>query len=139
MSFHILVADESPTMRRLVCRFLEAVGVGRTFESENAAETLSLLKASSFNLLIIDTQMSGLGATGVELIREIRAIQADLTLIVMTTDADEDSIHAAIEAGATEYLLKPFGVEARQRLLELCRQDRPDTLPKLDWARGPAD
>lgn len=139
MSFHILVADESLTMRRLVCRFLEAVGVGRTFESESAEETLSLLKSSRFNLLIIDVQMPNSSVSSIELIREIRALQSDLTLIVMTTDADEDSIHAAIEAGATEYLVKPFGVEARQRLLELCRQDRPFTLPKLEWSRGPVD
>jgi two-component system chemotaxis response regulator CheY len=137
MSFRILVADESLTLRRLVCRFLEAVGVGRTFESESAEETIESLKASSFNLLIIDSHLPNSALGGIELIREIRAMQADLTLVVMTTDADEDSIHAAIEAGATEYLVKPFGVEARQRLLELCRQDRPVTLPKLEWARGP--
>jgi two-component system, chemotaxis family, chemotaxis protein CheY len=137
MSFRILVADESLTMRRLVCRFLDAVGVGPTFESENADETLSLLKASPFNVVIVDSHMPSSVLGGIELIREIRALQADLTLIVMTTDADEDSIHAAIEAGATEYLVKPFGVEARQRLLELCRQDRPVTLPKLEWSKGP--
>jgi two-component system chemotaxis response regulator CheY len=137
MSFRILVADESLTIRRLVCRFLEAVGMGRTFESEHAAETLALIKASPFNLVIIDSHMPSSALSGTELIREIRALQSDLTLIVMTTDADEDSIHAAIEAGATEYLIKPFGVEARQRLLELCRQDRPVTLPKLEWSKGP--
>ena len=137
MAFRILVADESFPMRRLVCRFLEAVGIGRPVESEHAEETLETLAASRFELLIIDTHMPSSTLGGVELLRAIRAQHAELTLVIMTTDADEASIEAALEAGATDYLIKPFGVEARQRLLELCQQERPVTLPKLEWAKGP--
>lgn len=137
MSFRILVADESLPMRRLVSRFLEAVGICRPVESENAEETLALLEGSDFDLLIIDTHMPSSALGGIELIRTIRAQHAELSLVIMTTDADEALIQAAMEAGATEYLVKPFDVEARQRLLELCRQERPENLHKLEWAKEP--
>jgi len=137
MSFRILVADESQPMRRLVCRFLEAVGIGRPIESGNASETLAQIKAEPFNVVIVDINMPSPGPSGVELISAIRAVQSEVRLVVMTTEADENFIHAAMEAGASEYLVKPFGVEARQRLLELCQQERPLTLPKMEWAKGP--
>jgi two-component system chemotaxis response regulator CheY len=137
MSFRILVADESLPLRRLVCRFLEAVGVGRSIESESGEETLSQIKASRFDLVIVDIHMPNSELCGIELLRAIRAEQPELSLVVMTTEADEELVESALAAGATEYLVKPFGVEARDRLLELCLQNRPESLPEMEWSKGP--
>ena len=132
MSFRILVADESLPLRRLVCRFLEAVGIASPQEATDGEETLAKLKISPFNLIILDWTMSGDGPTGLELLHSIRKIDESALLVVMSTEADEELISSALEAGANDYLIKPFDVEARQRLLELCQQQRPEELSKVE-------
>ena len=128
MSFRILVADESHPIRRLVCRFLEAVGVGRPTEADSVEATLAELQANSFELAIVDVFMGDSNPIGIELIAAIRTIQPGIKLVVMTTNAEEALIQAALDAGASEYLIKPFGLAERQRLLELCQQERPRSL-----------
>jgi len=119
MSFNVLVADASQPMRKLLCRFLEAAGVSRPVESDGATEALEAFQRGKFQLVLTDLLMSGQG--GMELIRAIRSRDPDVPIIVMSTEMDPGTVEEAMNAGATEFLRKPFGEEARRCLLEHCR------------------
>ena len=51
---------------------------------------------------------------------------------MMTTEAGDDQLQQAQEAGVTDYLVKPFGVETRQQLLEHCQKQREMELPTAE-------
>jgi two-component system chemotaxis response regulator CheY len=118
----ILVVDDSATMRRMVMaalRELPAVGFDEAGTGLEAIERLALVRPA---LLVLDLNMPDIH--GVEVLRFIRTHQAfrDTPVVVLTTRGDDDSRAAALAAGATRYLTKPFEPRALasevRRLLE---------------------
>jgi two-component system chemotaxis response regulator CheY len=119
MSLRVLLIDDSAPMRRLLSRFLEAAGAGAPLEASNADQAIALFKPGGFDLVICDVNMPG--RDGLEVLRDIRKRDPDVPVIIMTTEAGEDTMRRARRDGATEYLVKPFDVEARQKLLQFCQ------------------
>ena len=108
----VLVVDDSATMRRMIVAALGRVG-GLTFDQAvsglGAIERISL---SPVDMVILDLNMPDVH--GLEVLRFIRGQQSlrDLPVIVLTTRSDDQSRTAALEAGATIYLTKPFAPDA---------------------------
>ncbi|MCA9247787.1 MAG: response regulator [Planctomycetales bacterium] len=106
-------------MRRLLGRFLEAAGAGPPMEAADGDQAIALFKPGGFDLVICDVNIPK--RDGFEVMREIRKQDADVPIIVITTEAGEEMARRARKAGANEYLVKPFDVEARQKLLSFCQ------------------
>lgn len=103
-----LVVDDSPTMRRMVMVSLREVCTGGFSEAASGLEALEQLALGPVALMVLDLNMPDMH--GLEVLRFVRAHQAyrDLPVIVLTTRGDDGSRTAAMAAGASLYLTKPF-------------------------------
>jgi two-component system chemotaxis response regulator CheY len=109
---HILIVDDSPTMRRMVMASLRAlpdVGFGEASSGLEAVERLAL---APVDLMILDLNMPDMH--GLEVLDFLRRHQAyrHVRVIVLTTRGDEASRADALAAGASAYLTKPFAPQS---------------------------
>ncbi len=116
----ILVVEDEPQIRRFVRAALE--DEGRVVEAGSAAEALEAFTGPGPALAIIDLGLPD--RDGVELIRELRTWTM-LPLLVLSARSAEAEKVAALDAGADDYLIKPFGVEEmRARVRALLRRQK---------------
>ena len=104
----ILIVDDSPTIRRMVKVALADVGEHRFTEAASGLEAIEQLTLSPPALMLLDLNMPDMH--GIEVLTFLRRHPSYKTLpvIVLTTRGDESSREAAMHAGATLYLTKPF-------------------------------
>jgi two-component system, chemotaxis family, chemotaxis protein CheY len=103
-----LVVDDSPTMRRMVMASLREVCAGGFAEAGSGLEAIEHLALGPVALMVLDLNMPDMH--GLEVLKFVRGHHAfrSLPVIVLTTRGDEPSRAAALAAGATLYLTKPF-------------------------------
>jgi two-component system chemotaxis response regulator CheY len=116
MSAKVLVADDSKTMRKIISRSLEAVGVSSITEAADGLQAVDLFKLNPFDLVLTDWNMPG--KTSLEVIREIRAENGTVPIIMITTEAEKSRVMEAIQAGVTDYLVKPFAADTLREKLD---------------------
>jgi DNA-binding NarL/FixJ family response regulator len=110
------LADDQRTVREgleLVLRMLPDVEVVGTAAS--GAEALALVEATRPDVVLMDLRMPEVD--GVEATRRIRAEHPDVRVVVLTTYADDESVFAALKAGARGYLTKDAGSEEIARAI----------------------
>lgn len=110
----ILVVDDMSTMRRIVKNIMKQLGYANVEEAENGKDALDKLKAESFGFVISDWNMPVM--TGIELLRAIRAddkLKA-LPVLMVTAEAQKENLVEAIQAGVSNYIVKPFTAEVLQ-------------------------
>jgi two-component system KDP operon response regulator KdpE len=104
----VLIVDDEPAIRRGLRGTLNGLG----FESAEAArgeEALSLARTCRFDAILLDLRMPGIG--GVETCRRIRQILPRLPILVISVGDSEDGKVEALDAGADDYITKPFSVK----------------------------
>jgi two-component system chemotaxis response regulator CheY len=103
-----LVVDDSPTMRRMVMASLRDVCLGGFSEAASGLEAIEQLALGPAALMVLDLNMPDMH--GLEVLKFVRGHEAfrRLPVIVLTTRGDESSRAAALAAGASLYLTKPF-------------------------------
>jgi CheY-like chemotaxis protein len=104
----ILVVDDEHLVRWSVCRFLEGEGY-IAVEASSGPEALQVLLNEDIRILITDLMMPGMD--GLELIRRARALNPELTILVITAVDSPEPIHSAREAGAMHTFTKPIPFE----------------------------
>jgi two-component system nitrogen regulation response regulator GlnG len=110
----VWLVDDDTSIRWVLERALKNAGmVPKAFDAAEPA--LAALRADAPDVLITDIRMSG--QSGLELLRKIHAVQADLPVIVMTAYSDLGSAVSAYESGAFEYLPKPFDIDQAVELV----------------------
>lgn len=127
---NILVVDDEPQIRRVLRSTLTSSGYVIT-EAKTGEEALESLRKERPDLVLLDMNMPGLG--GVETCREIRRA-SDAPIIMLTVRTSERDKVAALDAGADDYVVKPFGIEellARIRAA-LRRYGPGDALPPFE-------
>ncbi len=111
---HALVIDDSRTMRLMLARQLQQLGydVLQAGDGQQALDVLDEHRAAPPVLATVDWNMPVMN--GLEFVQAVRkdAGMRDLTLMMVTTEAEQGQIVRALAAGAHEYLIKPFSVEA---------------------------
>lgn len=125
---NILVVDDEPQIRRVLRSTLAARGYEIT-EARTGEEALEAMRRGRPDLVLLDTNMPGMG--GVEACREIRRT-SDAPIIMLTVRNLERDKVAALDAGADDYVVKPFGIEELlARIRAALRRYAPGDLPSL--------
>lgn len=104
----ILVVDDSATMRRMIIAALRDMSDVAFVQAGSGLEAIERLAVAPVDLVVLDLNMPDVH--GLEVLRFVRAHERfhDLPVVVLTTRGDEESRAAAMSAGATRYLTKPF-------------------------------
>ncbi|MFN7919131.1 MAG: response regulator transcription factor [Bryobacteraceae bacterium] len=105
-SGRILVVDDEPQIRRVLRTTLSAQGY-EVFDAKTGEEALLAIREQRFDVVLLDVNMPGMG--GMAACREIRA-GADAAIIMLTVRNSEQDKVAALDAGADDYVTKPFGM-----------------------------
>jgi two-component system KDP operon response regulator KdpE len=124
---NILVVDDEPQIRRVMRSTLSAQGYVIT-EAKSGEEGIESVRKERPDLVLLDMNMPGMG--GIEACREIRRA-SDAPIIMLTVRKAERDKVAALDAGADDYVVKPFGFEellARIRAA-LRRHSTADPIP----------
>ena len=102
----ILVVDDEPQIRRVLRATLTAQGY-EVQDSRTGEDALASIRNSRFDLILLDMNMPGMG--GLETCRSIRS-GSEVAIIMLTVhDAEQDKV-AALDAGADDYITKPFSM-----------------------------
>lgn len=127
----VLLVDDHPVVRAGLRALLDSGGVQVTAEAGTGEEALALLAAPdrAFDVVVMDLQM-GAGLTGIEATRRIRADDGPPVLILTTFDTEADIV-AALDAGATGYLLKDAPPDAVRRAVRDAAAGRPVLSPSV--------
>jgi len=115
MSTRVLVADDSHTMRRIIVRSLQTVGVSVAAEAADGDEALDRFQPGLFDLVLADWNMPG--TSGPEMIQEMRRRDAVVPIIMITHEAEKSRVQQAIRAGISDYLVKPFTADKLRETL----------------------
>jgi len=117
----ILVVEDSPAMRQLICFALKKVAGLEVVEANDGVDGLSKLTGKTFDLMIVDINMPIMD--GLKLIDMVRKNEEhkDVPIIIITTESAEEDRQRAMALGVNEYLTKPVQsqqiVEAAKKLL----------------------
>ena len=101
----ILIVDDEPSLRRILRLSLAALGFGAE-EAGTGERALVLMKANQYDLVLLDVEMPGIG--GIETCRELQAMKPRPAVIMLTVRDGRDDKARAFEAGAIDYLAKPY-------------------------------
>jgi two-component system phosphate regulon response regulator OmpR len=110
---HILVVDDDDRLRSLLDRYLRDHGY-RVTGAKDAADARAKLAGMAFDLVIVDVMMPG--ENGIDLTRALRE-DLDLPILMLTAMGEPEARINGLEAGADDYLAKPF--EPRELLLRI--------------------
>jgi two-component system, OmpR family, KDP operon response regulator KdpE len=125
----ILVVDDEPQMRRVLRTALTAHGY-EAVDARSGEEALLKLEAERFDFIFLDLNLPGL--SGISVCRAIRA-GSEVPIIVISVRMSEKDKITALDAGADDYVTKPFGIQellARIRAVQRRKgkQERPSRL-----------
>ncbi|KKL91964.1 hypothetical protein LCGC14_1889440 [marine sediment metagenome] len=110
---HLLIVDDDERIRGLLRKFLMRQGFLVT-SARDAAHASRLLEGLEFDLLVLDVMMPG--ESGVDLTRRLRET-TDVPILLLTAKGDTEDRITGLEAGADDYLAKPF--EPKELLLRI--------------------
>jgi CheY-like chemotaxis protein len=115
----ILVVDDDPLLRHLAVKVLAKYGHTVT-EADNGKEALTMIRRQAPDLVVLDLDMPGI--RGLEVLRELRAqpATAQLPVLILTASGNETATSASFEAGATDYLTKPFSIPQLTARVHAC-------------------
>jgi two-component system phosphate regulon response regulator OmpR len=124
---HVLVVDDDARLRALLSRFLGEQGF-RVTTAEHAAEARDSLASLQPDLIVLDVMMPG--ESGLSLIEALRRDGVDLPILMLTARGAPDDRIAGFEAGADDYLPKPFEPgELVLRIRAILRRTTPSPAP----------
>lgn len=115
-----MVVDDSRAMRSLLKNLLTSTGLTVVAEAGNGKEALERLKAAgSVDVALVDWNMPEMN--GFEFVQAVRADDtwAAVRIIMVTTESEIEKMTKALEAGANEYIMKPFTKDAIRDKLQL--------------------
>jgi len=101
----ILLVDDDNSTRRALRVTLSGMGF-TIVEAARGEEALSLVRVAWFDAVLLDVEMPGMG--GVETCRSIRHALERLPILMLSVKGSEDDMVVALDAGADDYITKPF-------------------------------
>jgi two-component system KDP operon response regulator KdpE len=118
----VLIVDDERSIRLSLRTVLSNIGF-EIVEAARGEEALSLLRTAQLDAVLLDINMPGIG--GVEVCRRMRKESARLPIVMLTVQGSEDCKVEALDAGADDYITKPFQLrELIARLRSAVRRNR---------------
>ena len=105
-SSKILVVDDDKTVRGFLELFLKTKGFANVVSAENGEDAIKIVEKENIKLILLDVMLPGMN--GVEVLRKIKAINKDISVIMITGYPDEEKAKEAIREGVYDYIIKPF-------------------------------
>src|SRR5262245_12276487 len=121
VSGKILIVDDEESTRELLAHLIETEGL-TPLVAPDGETALNILRSENPDLLLVDHRMPGL--TGLEVLRRAREIVEDLPVIVLNGYAAVRNAVEAMQAGAYNYLAKPFNFDEVIQLVFQALNDR---------------
>jgi two-component system response regulator PilR (NtrC family) len=129
----ILVVDDELSMREFLKILFEKDGYQVTIAAEGKT-ALELAQKQHFDLMISDIRMPGM--SGLELLAQLKQLQADIGVIMITAFASPDDAVTAMKHGAFDYITKPFNVEEIKNVVRavLKKKQQAEPIPASGFA-----
>ncbi len=115
----ILIIDDEPFIRENVRRVLGDTGY-QVFEAATSAEAQSLVAQEELDLALLDLNLGA--ESGIDLLKEMKQIDPDLLVIIITGYGTVETAVAALKLGAFHYMKKPFKADALRIIVKLALQ-----------------
>ncbi|MBF0223956.1 MAG: chemotaxis response regulator CheY [Desulfobacterales bacterium] len=111
VSMNVLVVDDFATMRRIVKNILKQLGFSNIVEADDGTTALEALKVNKIDLIISDWNMPKM--TGLDFLKAVRASEEykHLPFLMVTAEAQKQNVIDAVQAGVSNYIVKPFTAE----------------------------
>ncbi len=111
LDLKILIVDDFATMRRIMRNILKQIGFTNISEADDGKTGLKALQKEKFDLVLCDWNMPEM--PGIDLLRAVRSDDAlkDIPFVMVTAEAQKDNIVEAVQAGVSNYVIKPFTAE----------------------------
>jgi two-component system KDP operon response regulator KdpE len=136
----VLIVDDEPSLRKVLRTSLSASGF-TVEEARNGEEAVTAVQQHGFDLIVLDINMPGMG--GVEACQRIREFSPRIGIVMLTVrDLEEDKVRA-LEAGADDYVSKPFRLRElvarlrsvlRRSKVQSAEESKPELLQSGDLA-----
>ena len=130
----VLVVDDQQPMRKTIAYILRQLGLKHIEYAEDGDEAWKLINNVHVDLALLDWNMPRL--SGLSLLERIRRSEkyAGLPVIMITAEANIEHVQAAMQAGVTDYVVKPFSPDTlNKKILSVCM--RCPSLLRLAAAR----
>lgn len=117
-SINVLIVDDFATMRRIIKGVLKQLGFSNLIEAEDGEAALKELKKEKIGLIVSDWNMPNM--TGLELLKEVRADSnlKNIPFLMVTAEGQKENVIQAVQAGVSNYIVKPFTPETFNAKLE---------------------
>jgi CheY-like chemotaxis protein len=124
---HILIVDDQPAIRMLLAEVFHTAGL-QVYEASNGRAAIEMFRAQSIDFVLIDLKMPDMD--GIEALKVIRSIDADVEAVMISAYGDAEKIEAARRLGVHKFFTKPFDIEKLRDyvLNQLEQQDRKRTI-----------
>lgn len=116
-SMKVLVVDDFATMRRILKNALKQIGFSTILEADDGVTALAVMKENAVDLIISDWNMPKM--SGLDLLKKIRADEETkgIPFVMVTAEAQKENVLQAVQAGVSNYIVKPFTADAMQKKL----------------------
>lgn len=117
-SMKILVVDDFATMRKIIRNLLTQLGYKNVFDADDGTTALEQLKTNKFDFIISDWNMPKM--SGLDLLKSVKANDdlKNIPFMMVTAEALKENIIAAIQAGANDYIVKPFNASTLEEKIK---------------------
>lgn len=114
----ILIVDDFATMRKVIRNLLKQGGFENVVEAEDGVAALKILQSQKVDFVISDWNMPNM--SGLELLKAVRGSDdlKELPFLMVTAEALKDNVVAAVKAGVSNYIVKPFTAEVLNEKIE---------------------
>lgn len=117
----VLIVDDEDVIRQMVGRVLKYMVI-ESDTAENGFQALERLKTSRFDIIIADIRMPNMD--GMELLKLVGKEYPDIDVMIMTAHSAKYSYVDVVEAGAADFINKPFSVEELKAKMERVLRER---------------
>lgn len=120
--FTIMIVDDSVTMRKIISHHLNQLGYSKIIEANNGAQGLKKLDEEKIDLIFCDWNMPEMN--GLQFLYTLKEKGKEVPVIMLTTVNTQEEVLAALKAGATSYITKPFQRDDLKKKIEEIKNNR---------------
>jgi two-component system chemotaxis response regulator CheY len=117
-NMRILVVDDFSTMRRIIKNILKQLEYTNVVDADDGTTAWEVLNKDKIDFIISDWNMPKM--SGLELLKKVRSSEefADMPFLMVTAEGQQENIIEAVQAGVSNYIVKPFTPETIEQKIE---------------------